>query len=321
MNDHFDKRNNSTKSRREILLLAILSLLPLPAQADGVLLDFNDGAAYNNRNAQATVANFKAAGIVEPLTNLEVTSITADIGRLETTSRVVSESSPLTIFFSTPPEVFSTRSAYDNNLMDDYFFLRGDDSSQVTLSGLSTFLTPEKEYYLYLFGYGDRSGQDSEFTFENITQSPVSDQLPDENPGTALDRFCKYRFTTESTVADSLNFLWEFGPHGSFSIAALNGLAIVPVPEETAPVTCLQISQIESLSSGGSKFLLTWPSEEGERYFLDFIINERRRARFRDQQTAHYADGAVTRRLVYSPFPQEIVRTVEAASLREVLGF
>ncbi|MGJ8725891.1 MAG: hypothetical protein ACSHYB_15145 [Roseibacillus sp.] len=295
----------------------LTSLWPLSAQADGLLLDFNDGQAWFNLNAEATVESFKAAGVVEPLDNLQVTAVTAEGARFEEFSSVSATDSPIVVSFSTPPGVFSTPEAFNNDLLDDYLYLRNNDSSTITIAGLSPLLTPEKEYFLYLFGYGDISGQDSRFGYGPIRsqyfQSPVSDQDPDQSPGVALDRFCKFRFTTGSTVDDSLSIRWSFGPHShssGISTAAFNGLAIVPVPEESVAIDCLQISQIEPVMTGGYQFLLTWPSEEGERYFIDYITNTRLRPRFKNQETAHYADGPITRRLVYSENLGEIMRVV-----------
>ena len=325
---------NSTKNRSAIgqtppsLGLLLNAIIPFSfsvfLQAEGLLLDFEPFAT-----SPAQTTDYRESGLVEPFSRrARFFTLRLDSASSVGPASASSSRGEVSLTFSTPPVAFRARNAFDNDLLDDYFFLQTnleaeeeEVSSEVTLSGLSPFLAPEREYFLYLFGYGDFIGQDSEFVFNGETQSPVSNQEPDGSGGTALDRFCKFRFTTGSTVDDSLNFLWRFGPHfqeprytSGRTFAAFNGLAIVPVPMQSSPLNTIEISNVEPLSSGGYQFLLSWPSDAEGRYLFEFLITRRQnRTSFGTQETAHYSDGTVTRRLVYSPFSKDLVRIIEAS--------
>jgi hypothetical protein len=100
-------------------------------------------------------------------------------------------------------------------------------SSLGSMSGNSFTLTANTTYRLYLFGAGDKDGQDSKFTFGGVTKITSSNI---EGTAADADHYVTYDFTTGANLTGfTLEFTVERNDVSSTS-CAFNGLALIPMP-------------------------------------------------------------------------------------------
>ncbi len=100
-------------------------------------------------------------------------------------------------------------------------------SSLGTMSGNRFTLAANTAYRLYLFGAGDKDGQDSKFTFRGVTK--ITSSIIEGSEANA-DHYVTYDFTTG---ADLTGFTLEFAVernNATGTSCAFNGLALIPMP-------------------------------------------------------------------------------------------
>lgn len=108
------------------------------------------------------------------------------------------------------------------------------DSGYAGLDGNTFTLQASSAYKLYLFGAGDSNGQNTTFTY-NAVGKTTNASVP--GLGVGDNHFVTFDVTTPADLTGyTLDF--SFGSPSS-SYAAFNGLALVAVPEPTAPVLLL----------------------------------------------------------------------------------
>jgi hypothetical protein len=118
-----------------------------------------------------------------------------------------------------------TANKFTNNLLDDYIW--GGAPYSVQIEGLSTALSANTTYYLYLFGVGDSANQNAQFVFDGVTNTTPTvapPSLPDS-------RFAKFTFNTGPVVSDTLTF----EVRQVSSQVCFNGLVIVQQPATSPP--------------------------------------------------------------------------------------
>jgi hypothetical protein len=105
-----------------------------------------------------------------------------------------------------------------------------EDQNTITIGGLTSELTANTDYALYLWGIGDGVGQEATFAFggDTITVSATAD--PDS--ATADNFLAKFTFNTGAIVSDTQEIGWYAGSDESGTdFAGFNGFAIVAIPE------------------------------------------------------------------------------------------
>jgi Domain of unknown function (DUF4832) len=98
-------------------------------------------------------------------------------------------------------------------------------SSLGTMSGNSFTLAANTAYRLYLFGAGDKDGQNSKFTFRGISKKTSSNI---KGSAENANHYVTYDFTTGADLTD---FTLEFTvDSGDDTCCVFNGLALIPMP-------------------------------------------------------------------------------------------
>lgn len=186
-----------------------------------ILWDITVDSDYSTN---ADVADFTAAGVSEDLTGASVSTV------LGAVSGTMTADNGVTLSFA---DGESAKGTYANEnemtgagaaLICDYINTKNNGPLTMTIGGLSSQLEADTTYSFYLWGIGDSEDQNSTFTFGG-TEITVGSADPDN--ADASDYMAEFTFTTESTVSDTLEFIWD----DSNERSALNGFAIVAVPE------------------------------------------------------------------------------------------
>lgn len=194
-----------------VVLAGILS-----AQADPILWDFN----FDDRaSGLGTVSNFIDLGVSEDLTGATVSQING-LTNSTMTDGVISLSYVSGFAFGVTGE-HST-----NSVLTDYLYIQAGEQGAgpviFQISGLNAVLAGDTTYSFYLIGAGNAADQGSQFVFNGVTNFTTS-------AATDLEAAVKFSFTTDSIVADTLDFTWSRIESNTWS--ALNGFAIAAIPE------------------------------------------------------------------------------------------
>ncbi len=182
------------------------------------LIDFGDGnfttAGYN-----ATIADFSNSGVVEDLTGASVEHFYANHNTTSGNTNKSWTGSTANVLFAG-----TTNGGYDwnvvNPLVRDGVYLNNRGPITVTVSNIT--IAEGTEYKLYLWGNGGGANQNSTFTFNGSSLVATSG---------AFTTPVVYDFdsTGSGVTANSITFTWD--RTGSQQYGAINGLAIVAVPE------------------------------------------------------------------------------------------
>ncbi|HKL20832.1 MAG TPA: hypothetical protein VJ904_03450, partial [Tichowtungia sp.] len=168
----------------------------LCAQANPVLLDLNEETGTGN---DGSVTDFTDLGITGDLAGASVSQILASTNSSMTDGTI-------TLSYLSGAAQGLTSYTTNNGVLVDYLYIAdGGNAGPVTMqmSGLSSLLSSDTEYYLYLIGAGDNTDQGSTFTFDSTTRQTTS------GTETLSDTVAQFTFTTAATVADTLDFTWE----------------------------------------------------------------------------------------------------------------
>lgn len=196
------------------LLITVIALAAATAAQAGILWDIHSNGD-NSQNNDATLADFTDAGVTENISGETVEIVMADVLMDSMGVTLTAEIGVNSYGSPNPP----------NALLQDYIYMRDVPVNNMMISGLAAVLAPKTEYSFYLWGVGDNPPQNAVFTFNGVTKA-TSEEGGSSSP--AAVHGVKFNFTTDPVVGDTLDFVWEKGPA---RWSAINGLAIVPVPE------------------------------------------------------------------------------------------
>lgn len=201
----------------KLIIPAVVLAGAIVSQAQTVLWDLNaDGNPIN----QATVDAFTGLGINEDLTGASVSQVIAS------STNSMTDGTVSLSYITGNGNGVSDLGASPNAVVRDYIYGADAGPVEMQISGLSTLLTGNTTYALYLVGAGNADGQGTSFTFGGNTLNSTSIGVV-ADPSLAAVRF---EFTTDPVAADTLNFTWDqLSPVNTYS--ALNGFAIAAVPE------------------------------------------------------------------------------------------
>jgi hypothetical protein len=167
-------------------------------------------------NIPSTAADFVAAGVTEyigddaTVSNVEGAQNMADRG--------------VTVDLSSYAGIYALDQTYTGagaSIIQEYAYIKNQDAI-ITIGGLSGRLEANTDYSLYVWGMGGGSDQTAIFTFE---ETEIAIATNDVLTTDAENFMAKFSFTTDATVADTLEIAWN---HVT-TYSAFNGFAIVPV--------------------------------------------------------------------------------------------
>jgi len=195
----------------------MLALSAHVASAAPILWDVSSSGGPKATNATPYVE----AGVVENLTGALVCGSIGGGGNYTFTTNGIT----LAVSGRTGGGVYAA-SKFSNALLDDYTY-GGTSGYTVTISGLSSTLSANKVYFLYLFGVGDSANQNARFVFNGMTNTtPVT-----APPADKTSRFAKFAFTNDAVVTDSISA----NVYNVASQVCFNGFAIVEQPAILPP--------------------------------------------------------------------------------------
>jgi hypothetical protein len=207
-----------------------LAVWPVAAHAGAILWDISSSASGN---VDATAADFMSAGVAEDLDGASVSHV---VGLTDST---MSDANGVTLSYMTEGQ--AAKGLYVNSatmvgagsaITQEYLALKNSAGNlgpiDMQIGGLSALLEPDTEYSLYIWGCGDNADQGSSFTFEGTT---IEAAQTDPDANSASHYLAQFSFTTDATVADTLDFTWT----RINTYAGFNGFAIVAYTEPVVP--------------------------------------------------------------------------------------
>jgi hypothetical protein len=217
-----------------------------------ILWDFGASAP----NIPSTVADFVAAGVTEYIGNATVSNVEGAQNMID---------SGITVDLSVYAGTYSPAATYTGagaSIMKEYIYHKG--NSLISIGGLRNKLEANTDYSLYVWGKGDGLDQTATFTFDGTS---ITTATNDVFTSDATNFMAKFSFTTDATVADTL----EIGWNRVATYTACSGFAIVPV-NYTNPNPEVGDVFFEIIS-GGTEMALSWDTSYGALYSVEATDN------------------------------------------------
>ncbi|MDF7799318.1 hypothetical protein P4C99_07565 [Pontiellaceae bacterium B1224] len=208
-----------------------------PAIGSPILWDI--GKASNANNMPSVASNFTEAGVSEYITGATVSNVE---GAQSMTDGFITVN--LSAYTGVSVKNGVTYTGAGASIIREYVYLK-DQSAVITIGGLSRRLAPNTEYYLYIWGKGDAATQNGTFSYGGVD---ITTSTADPLTTDASEFMAKFSFTTDATVADTLDVDWTI----ISTYTGFNGFAIVAAADPQPTVG--EIS-IDILSSGTNAVL------------------------------------------------------------------
>lgn len=214
--------------RKSLLIITTLASASMVC-AEPILFNIIDRRTVVN----ASVADFTAAGVTEDLSGATLSNVRGKAIGGE--SMFGSNGVSLTLEHDAvgPYANASTMTGAGSNLLQNYIALRDNGiSNTATIGGLSSELISNTDYILYLWGIGDKTKQNSTFTYGS--GAPITVGVTDPTNESASTYMAKFTFKTGRVVADSLRFEWDRSrqsPYGGFNAFAIVKADRTSIPE------------------------------------------------------------------------------------------